>query len=153
MEEETDEDVEVLMETFTPLRFLIQRATFLLRQEDQEEIERQMMDVALRQSMDTYHESLFQVDEKLKPLLQSFVYKKDDVEEGEEGKCFVCLGGMEEGEMAVRLPCGHVFHSDCTKDMVTHQHGSCPLCRSSIPVERELSPPPQAQEECGGDPK
>lgn len=146
MEEEEDEDL-IMEATFTPLRFLFHRASFLLRQEDQEDIERQMVDSAIQQSMDTYHDSLFRVDGKLMAQLTPFVFKKpehndDDTQHNDMFKCYVCLGFLEDGEMATKLPCHHLFHSECIKDMVTHQHGVCPLCRSSIPVERLATPPP-----------
>lgn len=55
--------------------------------------------------------------------------------------CAVCLGEFEEGEMLKHLPnCGHGFHSCCI-DTWLESHSNCPLCRSHIVCNDQLSIP------------
>ena len=51
------------------------------------------------------------------------------------GACLICREVMTS---AKKLPCNHVFHLHCLRDMLQHQH-SCPLCRSDIPLNSTRS--------------
>ncbi|XP_039129767.1 RING-H2 finger protein ATL2-like [Dioscorea cayenensis subsp. rotundata] len=53
--------------------------------------------------------------------------------DGEIGSvCAVCLGEIEEGELARIVPkCGHGFHVECI-DMWLASHATCPLCRAAV---------------------
>ena len=43
----------------------------------------------------------------------------------DSGDCLVCREGMSSGK---KLPCSHVFHTDCLRLWLQHQQ-ACPLCR------------------------
>lgn len=45
--------------------------------------------------------------------------------------CSICLGEYEDGEMLVRLPCGHIYHDDCVSSWTTN-HTRCPLCNCDL---------------------
>ncbi|KAL3829927.1 hypothetical protein ACJIZ3_018729 [Penstemon smallii] len=47
------------------------------------------------------------------------------------GGCAICLEGFRLGVGGKRIPCGHVFHSNCIAHWVS-LHNSCPLCRFSV---------------------
>ncbi|KAI3462933.1 hypothetical protein Pfo_019596 [Paulownia fortunei] len=53
-------------------------------------------------------------------------------------ECPICLAEYEvNGEVEVKeMPCGHKFHSGCI-DKWLGIHGSCPVCRFSMPVEEK----------------
>ena len=48
---------------------------------------------------------------------------------GESGSCTVCLDEVDLLQSAVRLPCGHVFHSECILPWVSRA-ATCPNCRA-----------------------
>ncbi|KAJ9461063.1 E3 ubiquitin-protein ligase RING1 [Diplonema papillatum] len=51
-----------------------------------------------------------------------------------EHECTVCQDGYSEGEDAVKMPCGHVFHADCLTPWLK-EHNSCPTCRHELPTD------------------
>ena len=45
--------------------------------------------------------------------------------------CSVCLDPFTKGDMARKLPCGHIFHSHCISKWVQRAN-RCPLCQHEI---------------------
>lgn len=125
-EQEQEQDDETVMSSF---RALLRRTISILRRED-EMLEQQMIDTAIQDSMETYHNSLFVVDPDRKLGIHPTM-KQDEKEE----TCQVCLDPMVMGDLIVALPCQHCFHPSCADGLVIHQHIACPLCRESIPVD------------------
>ena len=37
-----------------------------------------------------------------------------------------------------RLPCAHIFHSECVLDWLTNHQCTCPVCRYELPTENPL---------------
>ena len=44
-------------------------------------------------------------------------------------ECPICLNNMD---ISVPLPCGHIFHGDCILDWIDRKR-NCPICR--LPLE------------------
>lgn len=127
-----DEEEEVYTTMTSFFTRLIGRS-FMIHDE-QAEIEQQMVNQALNDSMDTHHQSLFRRDSKISIDIEPSEW------DAEPEKCFICLEMMERGEMVTRIPCSHAFHSACIQDFITHQHRQCPLCRTAIPTHRTATP-------------
>eukprot|EP00794_Sanderia_malayensis_P009804 gene9804-10809_t len=53
----------------------------------------------------------------------------EDVDERQE--CAVCKEAYKLDEKALKLPCKHLFHSECVKPWL-ELHDSCPVCRCSL---------------------
>uniref|UniRef100_A0A8R7QI79 RING-type domain-containing protein n=1 Tax=Triticum urartu TaxID=4572 RepID=A0A8R7QI79_TRIUA len=47
--------------------------------------------------------------------------------------CVVCTDPLPPSASALRLPCGHLYHSHCIVRWLSEQN-SCPICRGSIPT-------------------
>jgi hypothetical protein len=48
--------------------------------------------------------------------------------------CAICVSGIELGQNAQLLPCGHMFHPDCVKPWFA-EHNTCPICRYQLPTD------------------
>ena len=59
-----------------------------------------------------------------------FDYYAHHVEVGSE--CPICMCDIQEGELAVTTPCGHVFHDACLRRWGEEQM-VCPVCRANLP--------------------
>jgi len=68
---------------------------------------------------------------------------------GSVQECSICLDAMDEPQALALLPCAHVFHTACIREVLAHQNRHCPTCRAASPTQPspmvlELSPPPQS---------
>jgi len=125
-----DDDDTSNIGSLLPLQSFLRRAlSFMLREDN--EIEQQMVDVAVENSLDSYRDSLFSVDDSRTPDLVPY---KTDID---VGRCHLCLDEMVVQEEVVELPCSHSFHYPCICDLVQHQHAICPLCRRDIPIKNK----------------
>ncbi|XP_057530712.1 E3 ubiquitin-protein ligase MPSR1-like [Amaranthus tricolor] len=59
-----------------------------------------------------------------------------EIKDGEQGECVICLEECEIGGVVKEMPCKHRFHSGCIEKWLA-LHGSCPVCRFTMPVEEE----------------
>ncbi|XP_058079872.1 RING-H2 finger protein ATL80-like [Magnolia sinica] len=56
-------------------------------------------------------------------------------ESDEQEECVVCLSKIEEGEEIRELRCEHLFHRACLDQWIGSRHGTCPICRGSLPLK------------------
>jgi hypothetical protein len=67
--------------------------------------------------------------------LEEFKFLAQDAEGKDENdcsvKCLVCQFAYEQEETLKRLPCGHVFHSECVAQWLK-DNDICPYCRQTI---------------------
>lgn len=69
-------------------------------------------------------------DEALKNLERKPVSKEMLAHESKT-ECSICIDDINEGDMALFLPCKHWFHEDCVV-MWLKEHNTCPICRTPI---------------------
>ncbi|CAN8065593.1 unnamed protein product [Agarophyton chilense] len=55
-------------------------------------------------------------------------------EKGQLSSCPICTEQFELRQVARKLPCAHVFHSDCVIPWLK-QHCTCPMCRRELPTD------------------
>eukprot|EP00300_Choanocystis_sp_HF-7_P021970 c21082_g1_i1.p1 GENE.c21082_g1_i1~~c21082_g1_i1.p1 ORF type:complete len:331 (+),score=47.17 c21082_g1_i1:3-995(+) len=49
-------------------------------------------------------------------------------------ECAVCMDAFEIETQSLKMPCAHLFHSDCLGTWL-QQHNSCPVCRHELPTD------------------
>eukprot|EP01060_Flectonema_neradi_P012690 TRINITY_DN19452_c0_g1_i1.p1 TRINITY_DN19452_c0_g1~~TRINITY_DN19452_c0_g1_i1.p1 ORF type:complete len:234 (+),score=44.59 TRINITY_DN19452_c0_g1_i1:75-704(+) len=55
--------------------------------------------------------------------------------------CAICLNGFETGDLAIPLPCMHVFHNECIQPWL-EESKKCPTCKTEIAEEALLQQSP-----------
>lgn len=74
------------------------------------------------------------------PASKSAIEKLPSVKVGKEilesdySDCAVCKDGFELDEEVKKLPCKHMYHSDCILPWL-ELHNSCPVCRFELPTD------------------
>jgi hypothetical protein len=49
-------------------------------------------------------------------------------------ECIICSETFEIGCVVTRLPCSHMYHSDCIVGWL-HRNCTCPICRYELPTD------------------
>lgn len=57
-----------------------------------------------------------------------------DIAANESPECSVCLDDLQIGALALRIPCGHLFHEECVKEWLKKSN-ECPVCRWELPTD------------------
>ena len=86
----------------------------------------------LEQSLESHRSELFNKTDQFILELDPQLYEKE-----EPTNCFICYSDICKNDKIYLLDCQHVYHENCLREAVKHQHVSCPVCRKSIPV-REI---------------
>jgi hypothetical protein len=47
-------------------------------------------------------------------------------------ECSICLDDLLHGDHVRRLPCNHVYHSNCIAKWLVERHSTCPLCKFDL---------------------
>ena len=76
-------------------------------------------------------------------ILQKHFTDKEEV-------CMICLDQLHK-QTAIYVPCKHVFHYNCLKQLMAGQVYTCPLCRTNFTAALSLAgiPMEEAEEEDG----
>ncbi|KAK9938136.1 hypothetical protein M0R45_014892 [Rubus argutus] len=48
--------------------------------------------------------------------------------------CGICMEDFEDGFIATRFPCLHIFHGHCILSWLENHHNYCPMCRYPVPT-------------------
>ena len=63
------------------------------------------------------------------------VVTKEDLDaENTNGECAICLTDQSIGQMAARMPCGHLFCGSCLKRWL-EKSNTCPVCRYEVETD------------------
>jgi hypothetical protein len=65
--------------------------------------------------------------------LDTIVFDERDLRKYGAEQCPVCTNGFKLDEEAKKLPCKHVFHTDCILPWLG-RHNTCPMCRHELPT-------------------
>ncbi|KAL7134283.1 hypothetical protein ABFS83_11G016300 [Erythranthe nasuta] len=55
-----------------------------------------------------------------------------------ESTCAVCKERFESGTRVKKLPCGHLYHSECIGPWL-EQRSSCPVCRQKVTCQQKVN--------------
>lgn len=69
------------------------------------------------------------LDELKEEVFDSEIYEEDV-------KCVVCQENFQNEDKFIRIPCNHMYHSDCILPWLK-QHNTCPTCRYELESEEE----------------
>ena len=75
---------------------------------------------------------------EIKNLLKCKFKQVKDIGSIGNTKCTVCLSEIEDEDEVYRLPCSHLFHTDCIKPWITEVSNKCPICRVEIAKGKPL---------------
>eukprot|EP01120_Amphizonella_sp_Union-15-10_P013813 TRINITY_DN6507_c0_g1_i2.p1 TRINITY_DN6507_c0_g1~~TRINITY_DN6507_c0_g1_i2.p1 ORF type:complete len:135 (-),score=8.82 TRINITY_DN6507_c0_g1_i2:58-462(-) len=64
--------------------------------------------------------------------LDIIIFDKDFLAKYKDQECF-CAGPWKLEQEARKLPCKHIFHSECIIKWL-EQHNTCPTCRHELPT-------------------
>ena len=64
--------------------------------------------------------------------LPEVVITKEDLDvETTNGECAICLTDQKIGQLATRMPCGHLFCNECLQGWLVKSN-TCPVCRYEV---------------------
>ena len=69
----------------------------------------------------------------------------EEMGDGEEACCAVCLEGYAAGDALRTMPCAHAFHGECIVEWLSVSR-FCPLCRFRLPTQAEEDAASQQQQ-------
>ena len=81
-----------------------------------------------------YNEEIKMIDPRIFNSLPENEIEDSSKLPEDQRNCVICLGDFQDKELIIRLPCLHVFHSDCVKSWLG-THNSCPTCKFELTFE------------------
>eukprot|EP00188_Purpureofilum_apyrenoidigerum_P003289 Plantae.Rhodophyta-Purpureofilum_apyrenoidigerum.ctg3396.p1 GENE.Plantae.Rhodophyta-Purpureofilum_apyrenoidigerum.ctg3396~~Plantae.Rhodophyta-Purpureofilum_apyrenoidigerum.ctg3396.p1 ORF type:complete len:198 (-),score=36.06 Plantae.Rhodophyta-Purpureofilum_apyrenoidigerum.ctg3396:425-1018(-) len=102
------------------------------------------------ESQCAYHKRQMMVMKQVDYVKDNCVVEGFNLEDNEEREpCPICFDvlGVESPRRVLKLTCSHYFHEVCMTHWIIESHGtaSCPLCKSSILSDEDIS--------CDGEPE
>ena len=86
-----------------------------------------------------YNEEIKMIDPRIFNSLPENEIEDSSKLPEDQRNCVICLGDFQDKEHIIRLPCLHVFHSECVKSWLG-SHNSCPTCKFELTFENLNAP-------------
>ena len=81
--------------------------------------------------MEYRQEVIFQ-DLNTEPLGKNYMKRLKMMKMGNSKKtCSICIECFGKGQIIYKLPCGHIFHTECLVPWFDKKH-QCPYCKNDI---------------------
>ena len=82
-------------------------------------------------SFDSIHKGNPPASERAINNLKKIEINKDNIKEFNQQTCNVCLENYNEGQISIKLDCGHCFHDKCIIHWLKMRN-TCPVCRHEL---------------------
>ena len=114
----------------------IQFLLSILRQNILSQLEQAELNLALRESMETYKPNVTPASKSAISNLERYELTEDLLKAAQDPMCVICSEEFKVGDKVLSLPCKHLFHVECCEKWL-EINNTCCVCREPIPEMKD----------------
>lgn len=110
----------------------IQFLLSILRQNILSQLEQAELNLALRESMETYKPNITPASQGAISNLERYELTEETLKTAQDPMCVICSEDFKVNDQVLNLPCKHLFHVECCEKWL-QINNTCCVCREPIP--------------------
>jgi hypothetical protein len=110
----------------------IQFLLSILRQNILSQLEAAELNMALRESMETYKPNITPASKDAIAQLSRYKLTEETLKTAQDPMCVICSEEFKVDDVVLSLPCKHLFHAECCEKWL-EINNTCCVCREPIP--------------------
>lgn len=110
----------------------IQFLLSILRQNILSQLEAAELNMALRESMETYKPNITPASKGAIAQLSRYELTEETLKTAQDPMCVICSEEFKVDDVVLSLPCKHLFHAECCEKWL-EINNTCCVCREPIP--------------------